>query len=195
MLSGCCGSTCLCSPLMVPPFADNQRKEPREAFLVFIQARVLFVGHIYGKRVLGKRKQPRKEIGRGEKSEGEWARVDMHVCVCLLVSLWDYRLCVCACVCVSQRSYAQPGRRQGIPDLGYMNESTSDPEVTPSKMHQAPGQEQDADGLRGVNFRDATVRRLASSPSREHAVAPEDYQDVGCGPETSALPLPLSCEA
>lgn len=65
-----------------------------------------------------------------------------------------------------------------------MNERASAPEVAPSKTHQAPGQEQDADGLRGVNVRDASVRRMTSSPGREHAAAPEDYQDVGSGPET-----------
>lgn len=118
-----------------------------------------------------------------------------HACLCVSACVSETIVSVCACVCVSQRSYAQPGRWQGIPDLGSMNESTSDREVTLSKMHQAPGQEQDADGLRAVNFRDATVRRVASSPSREHAVAPEDYQDVGSGPETNALPLPLPREA
>lgn len=76
-----------------------------------------------------------------------------------------------------------------------MNERTSEPEVAPSKMYQAPGQEQDADGLRGVNIRDANMRRMTSSPGREHAAPPEDCQGLGCGPETSAFPLPFPCEA
>lgn len=37
-----------------------------------------------------------------------------------------------------------------------MNERASDSEVAPSKTHQAPEQEQDADGLRGVNVRDVS---------------------------------------
>lgn len=65
-----------------------------------------------------------------------------------------------------------------------MNERASDSEVAPSKTHQAPEQEQDADGLRGVNVRDVSVRRMTSSPGREPAAAPEDCQDLGCGPET-----------
>lgn len=69
-----------------------------------------------------------------------------------------------------------------------MNERASDSEVTPSKMYQAPEQEQDADGLRGVNVRDVSVRRMTSSPGREHAAAPADCQDVGAGPETVHSP-------
>ena len=71
-----------------------------------------------------------------------------HVSVCACLGLLEpVSLCACGCVCVSQRICAQPGRREGIPDLGSVSERGPDPEGPPSKTHQAPGQEHDAKGL------------------------------------------------
>ena len=64
-------------PTSGPGLCRPTKKEPKEAFLVFILACVFgapntaCLGLFCGRRVLGKRKQPRKEIGRGEESEGE----------------------------------------------------------------------------------------------------------------------------
>ena len=90
--------------------------------------------------------------------------VDTCLCVPAWVS-WSLCLCACGCVCVSQRICAQPGRREGIPDLRSVSERGPDPEGPPSKTHQAPGQEHDAKGLVVANVSDS-VRPHRRQPTR-----------------------------
>lgn len=117
------------------------------------------------------------------------------VCLCVPACVSEPVVSVYVHVSVSPRE-APPSQPDGKGSQTWdLQMRTSDPEVAPSKIHQAPEQEQDADGLRGVNIRDASVRRVTSSPSREHAEASEDCQDLGPGLETIVLPLPPHCEA
>lgn len=117
------------------------------------------------------------------------------VCLCACLRLSEPVVSVYVHVSVSPRE-ATPSQTDGKGSQTWdLRMRASDPEVAPSKMHQAPEQEQDADGLKGVNVRDAIMRRMAFSPSREHAAAPEDCQDLGPGPETIVFPLPPHCEA
>lgn len=112
MLSGCCGSTSLCSPPLVLPFADNQRKEPKEAFLVFILACVLCEGLIYGKRVLGKRKQSPEKRQKEERRVKENRCVWTCVSVCACLRLFEPVVSVYVHVSVSPRE-ATPSQTDG----------------------------------------------------------------------------------
>lgn len=88
----------------------------------------------------------------------------VSVCACLRLS--EPVVSVYVHVSVSPRE-ATPSQTDGKGSQTWdLRMRASDPEVAPSKMHQAPEQEQDADGLKGVNVRDASVRRMTSSPQQ-----------------------------
>lgn len=85
MLSGCCVSTRLCSPPLVLPFADNQRQEPAEAFLVFILACVLW-GSFMERGYYTKRNRAQERDRKRRVRENGYVWTCVSVCACLRLS-------------------------------------------------------------------------------------------------------------
>lgn len=78
----------LSAPHSGPAFCRQPREGAKGNFVNVHTGLYTVIGALLWKEGVGKEEtEPRKEIGRGEASEGEWASVDVCVCVCLLASL------------------------------------------------------------------------------------------------------------
>lgn len=71
MLRGHCGRPFSASHLWSWALQTNKERAKGSFPGVHTSLHTACLGLFCGRRVLGKRKQPRKEIGRGEESEGE----------------------------------------------------------------------------------------------------------------------------
>lgn len=87
MLSGCCGSTSLL-PTSGPALCRQPKEGAKGNFPGVHTGLCTVLGACLWKEGVGREEtEPRKELGRRERSEGERVCVEVFVRVCLLASL------------------------------------------------------------------------------------------------------------